>query len=167
MNNKIIWSNINLNVDDWRDGYAEFCEYNNITPGGENDLTDWMIETNLNYLDDETYNLNKLLDGKILVIADIGTWNGRKQGYKILKNNLNSILKPAFQYFEIYGNGKNIKAVEHHHDGPNYYLYRMLRPGRDPEKLLNAIYNGEKISAARLNYYTKSIYNDVKNIYGW
>lgn len=165
---KIIWSNVNLNVNEWRDGYAEFCEHNNITPGGENDLMDWAVETNYHYLDDEYYNLDKRIEEKILLIANLGLWTGRAAGYKIIKSkNLKDILNIEDSYFEIYGDGKNIRAFGVHHDGTNYYLYRAIRNGRDIDKLLTAIYNGETITPAKLNYYTRSIYNDVANIYGW
>jgi hypothetical protein len=164
---KIIWSNVNLNVDDWRDGYIEFCEYNNITPGGDDDLFDWMITTNYNYLDDELINLDKKLDGQILAIADVGHWNGRATGYKLLDNNLKNILYVYDDYTEFYGDGREIRATGYHHDGTNYYLFRQFRAGRDPEKLLDDIYNGREISPQKLNYYTRSIYKDIANIYGW
>lgn len=164
---KIIWSNMNLNIDDWRDGYLEFCEYNNITPGGDDDLYDWMIDTNFNYLDDEHYNLHQITNGKILVIADIGRWNGRVNGYKVLENNLKNILNITDDFIEFYGDGREIRATGYHHDGTNYYLFRELKQGRDIEKLLDDIYNGREISPQKLNYYTKSIYNDIANIYGW
>lgn len=168
MKKHYIWQNTDLKIDDWRDGYIEFCEFNNITPGGDNDLYDWMMDTNFNYLDDEYYNLNSTIVEQILVIGDIGRWNGRVTGYKILKTrNLNEILNLTDDQFEIYGDGKNICATGSHHDGINYYLYRAIRPGRDIEKLLDAIYNGETITAAKLNYYTRSIYPDVATIYGW
>ena len=158
---------MNLNIDDWRDGYLEFCEYNNITPGGDDDLYDWMVTTNYNYLDDELFNLNKVLENKILVIADIGKWNGRVNGYQLLDNNLKDILYVYDNYTEFYGDGREIRAVGHHHDGTNYYLFRQIKPGIDPVKLLNDIYNGREISPQKLNYYTKSIYKDIANIYGW
>lgn len=167
MKKRVIWSNTDLNIDDWRDGYAEFCEFNNITPGDENALFDWMIDTNYNYLDDEYYNLNQKLDGDILIIADLGLWNGRKNACRIAKNNLNEILNITDPYFEIYGDGHNVRAVGSHHDGINYYVFREIRPDRNIDNLLTAIYNGEKITPAKLNYYTKSIYKPVAGVYGW
>ena len=168
MKKHYIWQNTDLNIEEWRDGYLEFCEFNNITPGDDGALLEWMEDTNYNYLDDEYYNLNKTIDGDIIIIADIGRWDGRATGARICKTrNLNEILNIRDPYFEIYGDGKNILATGSHHDGVNYYLFRAIRPGRDPKKLLNAIYNGEKITPAQINYYTRSIYNDVKNIYGW
>lgn len=167
MKNKIIWSNMNLNIDDWRDGYAEYCELNELTPGGDDDLFNWMIETNNEYLHDEKLNLNKRLDDYIIIIADLGLWNGRKQGYKIARANLNNIFNINDDLMEFYGDGREIRATGCHHDGTNYYLCRQLRPGRDPEKLLDDIHNGREIGPQKLNYYTRSIYKDVATVYGW
>ena len=41
-----------------------------------------MYEINNRYLDDERVNLNIQLDQPILVIADLGLWNGRRTGYQ-------------------------------------------------------------------------------------
>jgi hypothetical protein len=171
MKRRVIWSNINLDIEDWRDDYKEYLEMNEIDdkdPNDENAIYNWMIDTNDCYFDDECVNLNKKLEGKILCIADLGLWNGRRSGYKILGTNLNTIFNiGSFDYAEFYGDGHNIRAIEHHHDGTNYYLYRVIRDGRKIDKLLSAIYNGEEISKSKLNYYTKSIYKDVANVYGW
>lgn len=168
---KLIWSNMNLDIDDWRDSYKEFLEINEMDdrdPEDENAIYNYMIETNDEYFNDEKMNLNKNIDGRILVIGDLGLWHGRKQGYKIIDSrNLNSILGFQYDYFEIYGDGYNIRATEHHHDGTNYYEYRMIREDRNIDNLLEAIYNGEKISRKKLNYYTKSLYKNVAEIYGW
>lgn len=169
-----IWSNTNLTVDDdWRESYKEFLEINNMDVPfkiDDYDVEDYMHETNNSYLDDERMNLNKTLDGRVLVIADLGLWNGRKPGYKILGTNLNNIFdinSRGFEYAEFYGDGYNIKGIEHHHDGTNYYEYRVIREDRDIDKLLDAIYNGEEITRKKINYYTKSLYKDVAKIYGW
>ena len=167
MKKHYIWQNTDLNIDDWRDGYAEFCEFNNITPGDDSALYDWMIDTNFNYLDDETENLNKTIKEKIVCIADIGRWDGRVNGYIVLSNNLNSILNIRDDRTEIYGDGKNILAAGYHHDGINFYTFRAIRPDRNIDKFLNDIYRGGKITPAKLNYYTRSIYADVANVYGW
>lgn len=168
MKKRYIWKNTDLKIDDWRDEYAEFCEINNITRGDDNALYDWMIGTNYNYLDDEHYNLDNQLDGNILIIADIGRWNGRVSGYRIAKTqNLNEILNITDDYFEIYGDGHNIRAIGNHHDGVNYYLFREIRRDRNIDNLLTAIYNGENITPAKLNYYTKSVYKPVAAVYGW
>lgn len=169
---RIIWSNLNLDINDWKDEYKECVECNELDrdPNDEEAIYDWMIETNNGYLGDEKMNLNHKVDGRILVIADIGQWNGRFLGYVIRSNNMNEIFNingRGFDYAEFYGDGYNIRGVEHHHDGTNYYLYRIIREDRNIDNLLNAIYNGETISKSKLNYYTKSLYKDVAAVYGW
>jgi hypothetical protein len=173
MKKHTICSNIDLNIEDWRDDYKEYLEMNEMDdadPNDEDAIYEWMNETNDMYFDDEYANLNKKIDGRILVIADLGLWNGRKSAYKILGKNMKEIFNInscGFDYAEFYGDGYNIKATEHHHDGTNYYLYRVIREDRNINNLLNAIYNGEKITNSQLNYYTKSLYKDVANVYGW
>lgn len=170
MKKHIIWSNIDLDIEDWRGDYKEYLEYNSLDGFHDNDddLYNWMIETNDRYLYDERYNLNQEVDGRILVIADLGLWNGRKQGYKIIDSqNIKNILDSDCEYVEWYGDGYNIRCTASHHDGTNHYLYRIIREDRKIDNLLNAIYNGEEITNKKLNYYTKSLYKDVANVYGW
>ena len=171
MKKHIIWSNTNLDIDDWRYGYKEHLEINDIEdedPDDEQTIYEWMWETNNYYLDDERCNLNKKVDGRILVIGDLGFWYGRKSGYKIINScNIKDILYSDCDYIEWYGDGYNIRSVQHHHDGTNYCLYRVIREDRNINNLLDAIYNGEEITNAKLNYYTKSLYKDVANVYGW
>lgn len=119
------------------------------------------------YLEDERANLNVNADGRILIIADLGLWNGRRQGYKILGRKVSDILSDDADYIEWYGDGHNIRATATHHDGTNYYEYRVIREDRNIDKLLDAIYNGEEITRKKLNYYTKSLYSDVAKVYGW
>ena len=172
MKKHTIWGNINLDIEDWRDGYKEYLEMNDMDedPDDEDAIYEWMCETSGYYLDAERMNLNKKVDGRILVIGDIGRWNGRVDGYKILGRNINEIFNinsRGFDYAEFYGDGYNIRAVEHHHDGTNYYEYRIIREDRNIDNLLNDIYNGKEITRKKLNYYTKSLYKDVANVYGW
>lgn len=171
MKKRVIWSNMNLNIEDWKEGYKEFLEINEIEdkdPKDEDAIYNWMVETNAEYLMDEQLNLNKEVEGRILMIADLGLWNGRQQGYYILPHkNLKYILNCRYDYAEFYGDGYNIRGTEVHHDGTNYYLYRAIREDRNINNLLTAIYNGEEISPRKLNYYTKSLYKDIAKIYGW
>lgn len=85
-NRHIIWSDMNLNPDDWRDGYKDFLEINEIDgdPNDEHKLYEYMVETNGEYLSDERANLNIQLSQPIIVIGDIGRWNGRVMGYKMI-----------------------------------------------------------------------------------
>ena len=170
MKKHTIWSNINLDIEDWRDGYREHLESNEMEddPDDENAIYEWMYETNDMYLDDERVNLNKVLDGRILVIGDLGLWNGRSRGYKIIDScNIKDILYTDCDYVEWYGDGYDIRCTEHHHDGTNHCLYRVIREDRNIDNFLDAIYNNEEITRSKLNYYTKSLYKDVASVYGW
>ena len=164
MKRHVIWSNRNLDINDWKDFLEE--EYPEVTD--EYEQYNLIEDMNMRYLEDERYNLSEKVDGRILVIADLGLWDGRRQGYKILDNTISDILYDRDgEYLEWYGDGYNIKATVSHHDGTNFYEYRVIREDRNIENLLDAIYNGEEINRKKLNYYTKSLYPYIAKIYGW
>ena len=159
----IIWSNINLDLDDWKDFLEE--EYPKITD--EHEQYHLIEDMNMEYLEDDRCNLNVPTEGIILAIANLGLWHGRVPGYRILGKNVNCIFDTREEYAEWYSDGYNIKCVESHHDGTNYLEFRVIREDRNIQNLLDAIYNGEEISRKKLNYYTKSLYPEVAKIYGW
>lgn len=100
----IIWSNQNLDVDDWRVDYKEFLEANELDddPNDEQALYEWMVETNDDYLSDERMNLNVQLSQPIIAIGDIGRWNGRVMGYKdIPSGNIRDCLYADTDYAAI------------------------------------------------------------------
>lgn len=162
---QIIWSNENLDLDDWRDFYK--TEYPDIYVAGEDAMYEQMVQDNYEYLQDEIDNLDKPLNGRILVIADLGLWNGRRSGYKILSNNLNEIFKTRLgDYYKIYCDGYNVKMEDIHHDGTNVYTFREIKENRNIDKLLDRIYNQQPVSSSILNYYTKSLRDYIWHIYG-
>ena len=164
MKKRIIWSNNHINLDDWKD----FLEEEHPDVEDENEQYKLITELNDEYLYDERANLDKVLDGRILVIGDLGRWNGRVSGYKIIDSqNVKDILYSDCDYCEWYSDGYNIRSTQHHHDGTNYLLYRVIREDRNIDNLLDAIYNGEEISNSKLNYYTKSLHTSIAEIYGW
>lgn len=170
MKKHIIWSNMNLDIEDWRYGYAEYLGMNELDddPNDEYAIYNWMVEMNDSYLDDERYNLNQEVEGRILVIGDLGLWYGRQPAYKIIDScNIKDILSVDSDYAEFYGDGYNIRGTEAHHDGTNHYLYRVIREDRKIDNLLDDIWNGKEITRKKLNYYTKSLYKNVAEIYGW
>lgn len=121
-------------------------------------------------LDDERQNLDIQLSNDIIIIADLGLWNGRKQGYKIIESgNIKDILYSEADYVKWYSDGYNIRCNAHHHDGTNYYLYREFKDISDTQKenFLEKIYNGEEISSSMLSRYTRSILPHINKVYGW
>lgn len=170
MKKHIIWSNMNLDIEDWREDYKESCENNDMEydPNDKYAIYEWMMETNKEYFYDERMNLDKVVEGRILVIADLGLWNGRKPAYKIVDSgNIKDILGFTYDCAEFYGDGYNIRGTEVHHDGTNYYLYRVIREDRNIQNLLDDIWDGKEYTMKKLNYYTKSLYKDVAEVYGW
>lgn len=169
MKKRIIWSNMNINPDDWKEGYKEIAEENGWEEdtNDENNLWNYIYEELDHYIDDERMNLDMTTDGRILVVADLGLWYGRRQGYRILDGNVKNILSADVDYVEWYSDGYNIKATAAHHDGTNYYEYRVIREDRNIQNLLDAIYNGEEITRKKLNYYTRSLEPYVRRVYGW
>ena len=63
----VIWSDIDLDLDDWRESLEEL--YPNYP---EDELYAIMVKTNSANLEDERANLNIQLSQPILVVADIG-----------------------------------------------------------------------------------------------
>lgn len=170
---KIIWSNLNLNPADWKDGFIEHAEINgiNVDPNDEYALYDYMVETNDEYLEDERANLNIVLDNNILAIADLGFWNGRKSGYRIMRKNVNACLhiEQSCDYAEFYCDRYDCKSEQHHHDGTHYITYREIKPGVTETQLNNflaKIYN-DTFTREDVTKYTRSIKPYISKVYGW
>ena len=164
---KIIWSNLDININEWHD-FIEEVEEARCEKLSENEKYEKIANLLDEYFQDELDNLNIKTDNNIIAIASLGLWNGRKKGYKILSNNVNSILNSFdCDYIEIYVDRYNIKFKGYHHDGQNYIEFREIREGTNIDNLLNDIYEGKPISRQKLNYYTKSIRHYVADAYGW
>ena len=115
-------------------------------------------------------NLDIDLSADIIVIADIGRWNGRVMGYKIIGNNIKNCLFTecdyATWYVDRYG---NLRCTGYHHDGANYILYRMFRPGltdEQRENFANKVYYG-KVTNTDIARYTVRIGDFIGDVYGW
>ena len=95
------------------------------------------------YLSDERMNLDRQIDGVVMAFADLGFWNGRRQGYKILGHNVNGIFNVSEDDNEWYGDGFNIRGSLTHHDGTHYVLYRVVKDIDEAERIGEMIYNRE------------------------
>ena len=115
----------------------------------EDKLYEKMHELNAEYLDDERRNLDIQFSQPILVIGDLGFWNGRAQGYKMVNSgNIRDCLYSDTDMTEWYvdKNG-DLRADAIHHDGTNHYLYRVFKRGvtdAQIENLQDKIYAGEQ-----------------------
>ena len=163
--NRTIWSS-DCKIEDWNDFFDE-C----YPDRDEDDRIRLMYELNADYLDDERANLSFELPEEIIVIADLGLWYGRRSGYKLLKSRkISDCLYSDCDYNEWFVDQyKNLRCRAAHHDGTNYYLYRMWKPGlsdEQKENFLFKIYEG-KATAKDMTRYTKRIGDYIGRIYGW
>ena len=169
----IVWSNMNLEADDWRDSYKEYLEINGLDddPNDENKLYEYMVEANDDYLSDERRNLDIQLSQPIIVIGDLGRWNGRVTGYKMIDSgNIRDCLYSDTDYTEWYVDKYgDLRANAVHHDGANCYLYRVFKDGvtdTQIENLQDKIYNG-KATRADITRVTKRLGDDIAGVYGF
>lgn len=121
----IIWSN-DIDYDDWREELEE--QYPDLTEAERMEL---MYELNSDYLDDERSNLDIQLSRPILVVGDLGLWNGRRMGYKeIPSGNIRDCLYSErdidYSTWYVDKNG-DFRCDAIHHDGTNHYLYRAYK----------------------------------------
>ena len=162
----VIWSDINLDFEDWKDDLKE--QY---PDASEDELIFKMYETNNDYLDDERANLNIQLSRPILVIADLGLWNGRRCGYKEIESgNIQDCLYSEMDRNEWYvdKNG-DLKCTAIHHDGTNYYLYRVYKDNVSDEQIENLkekLYYG---TATRrdITRITQRLGDEIAKVYGF
>lgn len=162
----LIWSNYHLDLDDWRNDLLE--EH---PEASETELYQLMYEQNDSYLDDERSNLNIQLNGPILVIADLGRWDGRHSGYKeIPSGNIRDCLYSDTDYSTWYVDRLgDLRCDAVHHDGTNHYLYRAYKPGvteAQMDRLKEKIYDGlaTRTDITRL---TRRLGDDIGKVYGW
>lgn len=121
-------------------------------------------------LEDQKVNLDIVLDGPIIVIARLGLWNGKSWGYK--STDWRTIGEIFFSncsgcsVIEFFGEEGDIWATEYHHDGTNQYLYREIKDESNISELEEKIYLGT-VTKEDIDRYTKSIYPQVAEVYGW
>ena len=165
-NRHVIWSNRDLDYDDWRDDlerqYPEMSEDERIR---------MMYEINDGYLSDERVNLDIRLSEPILVIGDLGLWNGRRMGYlEIESGNIRDCLYSDCDYctwyVDRYG---DLRCDAVHHDGTNHYLYRAYRDGvseKEKENLRYKLYRGTA-TKDDISRVTRRLGDEIAKVYGF
>jgi hypothetical protein len=162
----IVWSDMNLDLDDWRDDLkAEYPD------ASDDELISKMYDINSDYLDDTRANLDIQLSQRIIVIGDLGLWNGRAHGYKMIESgNIKDCFYSDCDMNEWYVDKLgDLRCTAVHHDGRNYYLYRAFKDGvtdSQIERLQEKLYDG---TATRqdITRVTKRLGDDIGAVYGW
>ena len=137
-----IWSNADLDYEERKDWMEE--EYPTLS---DDERVAMMYEENGHYLEDERLNLDIQLSQPILVVADLGLWNGRRTGYKeIPSGNIRDCLYSDYDYTTWYvDKSGDLRCDDTHHDGTNHYLYRVYKDNvsqAQKDRLKEKIYNG-------------------------
>ena len=162
----VLWSDIHLDLDDWRDFLME-----NYPELPEDKLYEKMHELNAEYLDDERRTLDIQFSQPILGIGDLGFWNGRAQGYKMIKSgNIRDCLYSDTDMTEWYvdKNG-DFRCDAIHHDGANHYLYRAYKDGASDTQIYNLkekLYRGIA-TRADITRVTRRLGDEIAHVYGF
>lgn len=174
-----IWTYDNTNEDDWDiEDMIEEYEINGLDP---DDITDedfrrWIEETNQSYLEDERINLGDIeYANGILVIGNLGLWNGRKGGYKIIESGKVSDcleIEDGRNLYEWHVTDEGeFCGTEAHHDGTNYYWYRAIKDDVDREDLEDLLDRIGDVTnpayADEIAALTKPIGFDIAEYFGW
>ena len=162
----IIWSNYDLDYEDWRDDLE--AEYPELT---EDQRIALMYEINGEYLDDERTNLNIQLSQPIIVIGDLGLWYGRRSGYKEIESgNIRDCLYADTDYSTWYVDKLgDLRCDAIHHDGTDHYLYRAYKDGvreSQIDLLKDKLYRGIA-TRADVTRITRRLGDDIARVYGF
>lgn len=174
-NPHIIWSNYNLNLEDWIEDIKERLDECGVdySEWDEHKFHEEMVELNDLYFEDERVNLDIPTEGRIIEIADVGLWDGRRMGYNLLdEHNVKACLnfKSGCEYAEWWvDEADDLRSKQTHHDSYYEILYREIRPNMSSDQLDNfcwKLYRG-KATSKDITKYTRAIGKHVRNVYGW
>lgn len=138
----VLWTNHFLGIDEqnfefYKEEYPEFSE---------EDHFQFFLDDNEFLFQELQKELDYSLNENIVLIANIGRWNGRFIGYKELGNNLKDCLQAEGDYSTWYIDKKgDLNCEDTHHDSTNYYLYRSFKSNLSEERqknFLEKIYYG-------------------------
>ena len=103
-----------------------------------------------------------------VILADLGLWNGRAEGGKIIKGLWNAISKCFEDYNHIYEYRRRLCVDAIHHDGTNHFQIKELTP-KGLEYVENHPYMSDRELHERLfndSHYSHEV-TLFKTIYGW
>ena len=128
------------------------------------------VEENQEKILEEAYHLDEfefdsfpdtLRDRYFFILADLGTWQGRRSSSKICKGLRNAVLtcltsNSSYSQEEVYlGKYGSLNATVHHHDGTNHFQIFLIKEGCE-----------DSVALKNLEYklYNQEEYNLPKNI---
>lgn len=160
----ILWSS-EIDIKDWVEDILEY-----MPEASENEIYEEAVRVNESYLDDVRGSFNKKLNERIVVIGELGLWNGKRMGYKLLSNNLKDCFYGETDSAEWYVDGYNdLRCTADHHDGTNHYLYRVFKDNLSELTKDHFLYNVSRgiVTRKDITRYTTGLGKYFKEYYGW
>ena len=164
---KLIWTS-QPNFEDYRDDMrADFPECSDL------ELQEILTASNGDKLQFDREELAHRYNDSILVIADLGLWDGRHPGYKEIDScNLMDCFETSRDTLDIewfVDKNGDLRCNDYHHDGTNHYLYRVWKDNiseAQKDNLRLKLYRGE-FSRADITRSTKRLGDEIGKVYGW
>ncbi|MBO5969932.1 MAG: hypothetical protein J6S14_15700 [Clostridia bacterium] len=168
-----IW-NSEIEMENWQDFLAE--EYPDLDPD-DPEAYYLAAERNDLYLGDERTNLNVNLHTPILLIAELGLWDGKHRAADIIRSGniadcLYSKLRGDSECHWYIDEHDDLICAESHHDGTNYYTYRAVKPtpSGDTENRISSLIEKHlagTLTTRDLSRYTYRLGDAIAAVYGW
>lgn len=117
-------------------------------------------------LDNERDLLYEEVDGCIVAYADLGLWDGRHKGAKVVGRLINRILSSSDDENEWFCDFYNVRGTGSHHDGTNHYLYRVAKDEETARKIVDKIAYGD-MDEKGFRKATRSLRPYIQKIYGF
>lgn len=124
-----LYDNYNINVEDWRTYYIEFCDINDITPEEETPMDfiyDILNEEWRDMLDSLNYTK---YNEECVILGTLGLWNGRKDIEAVREDNLMEAIRKCAgncDYVIIEVIDGHVEVTGIHHDGRNHFEIHIL-----------------------------------------
>lgn len=143
------------------DYFAELQE--NYPDLSEDDIWQIAIDGNNDVLDEIKANLSDIYyPNQIIIIGNIGRWDGPVNGIKTLDGNLSDCFQSFVQgdsEITFTYKAKDLYATEKHHDGTNYYRFRAFRDNiteTQKDNFIHKVCTGT-VTEHDIVYYTKTV----------
>ena len=165
--------------------YCEHLELNEIpipNPIPEQEVYDFAADEDNRWFEDQQVNLDKELPNRIVALASVGTWRGKRTGYKDIGYNLKDILQSySCDFVTFFVEDEEVQFIGHHHDGTNTVTFRVPKEGlrfcpychtETESELCPECEHATEDPEIRSGWEptwenTESIAKYVKEIYGW
>ncbi len=157
-----LYDNYNIDFDEYKNYYKEFCEDNEIDfdendENDDNEVWDYINRDMEDFWDNLKYELKCFNNDTFVINGELGLWNGRPTiEPKVVDGLIEAIATcntNSIEYLIVKQDGKNVYVTAIHHDGRNEFTISLLN-----DKGINA---GENADLSK-----KCYHKNIPYIYG-